>query len=121
MKKLLKPAALLCNLLTSLTFFFVGLFFAKFIEAGKGQMLAAGAIVLGYGVIFALIGFIGSFLLTYRLQHKIVVRLNAILFTILIAFFSYFTYQYQEREKAKQEEKEQIQRIPTEIRFLNAE
>jgi len=101
MKKLFKPASLLFNLLTLLTFFFVGISFAKLIEAGKGQMLAAGATVLGYGVLFATITFIISFFMTYRLKHKLIVKLNIVFAILLIAFIGYFAYQYQLRQKAR--------------------
>ncbi len=121
MKNLFKPASLLCNLLTFLTFFFVGLFFAKIMEVGKGQMLAAGAIVLGYGIIFASVALIGSFVITYKLKHKIIVRINILLLTILISFFAYFTYQYQVREKSEQEEKQLIQKSTQRNKILNAE
>ena len=115
MKKLLKPAALLYNLLIFLTFFFVGLWIAKFMEAGKGQMLAAGAIVLSYGLIFAVIALIGSFFLTFKLNHKTIVSLNVVLLTILLSFFAYFTYQYQLREKSAIAETQHIKKTPTEI------
>ncbi|MDT0607426.1 DUF6077 domain-containing protein [Croceitalea rosinachiae] len=104
MKKLLKPACLLFNVLMFITFFFVGISYAGIIEAGKGQMLAGGAIVLGYGVIFAIVAFIASFFMTYRLRHQFIVMSNIVLTLVLLTFIVYFRYQYQERQELKKKE-----------------
>ena len=58
--KIYRPAALLMYLEVFFSFFIGGLLYAAWIEAGKGQRLAAGAIVLSYGVGFAVIAFILS-------------------------------------------------------------
>ncbi|MEO0572360.1 MAG: hypothetical protein AAF039_11700 [Bacteroidota bacterium] len=85
MKKLLKPACLLFNILALVLFFFLGLLYAGWIEAGKNQGLAGGAIVLGYGVLFAIVALFVSFFVTYRLRHKYVIRANVILGILILA------------------------------------
>ena len=60
MKKLFKPASLLLYFLTILSFFLAGFLYAALTGAGKGQGLAGGAIVLGYGVLSAGVAFVIS-------------------------------------------------------------
>lgn len=89
-----------------LSFFVLGLLFAGWIEAGKGQMLAGGAIVLGYGVLFAGIAFVGSFFFTFYAKHRIIVIGNIILGLFLLASFGYFRYRFKQKqqERATQEQ-----------------
>lgn len=104
MKKLFKPACLLFNILMLITFFFVGITYASIIEAGKGQMLASGAIVLGYALVSATVAFIVSFFITYRLKHKLIVNLNIVLALLIIAFFAYYSYQHKADQELKNKE-----------------
>ena len=53
MKNLIRPAALLLYVLTLLTGLLAGMLVAAWAGAGEGQGLAAGAIVVGYGVMTA--------------------------------------------------------------------
>jgi len=48
MKTIRKPARIAFYLLILLPFFALGSYFAQYIEAGKGQKLAGGAIVVTY-------------------------------------------------------------------------
>ncbi|NHE56917.1 MFS transporter [Cyclobacterium plantarum] len=102
MKKLFKPASLLFSLLSLVVFFLIGMLYAGWIDAGKGQGLAGGAIVLGWGVIFALIAFVVSFFLTYRIVHKKIIVLNWVLFALLLAGYGIIHYNYVQREKSKE-------------------
>ncbi len=113
MKKLLKPANLLFNLLMLLAFFLVGLLFAKWIDAGKGQMLAGGAIVLGYGVLFAGIAFIASFFIAYYAKHRAIVWANVALSVLLVTCFLYFRMQYQKRRQSQSIEQKERPMKPT--------
>ena len=61
MKKLLHPSCIVMYLLALPVFFLFGLLLAGYLGAGKGQGLAAGAIVLGYGVLAAGIAIIVAF------------------------------------------------------------
>lgn len=103
MKKLLKPASLLFNLLCLLVFFLAGMFYAGWIGAGKNQGLAGGAIALGWGVIFAVVAFIFSFFLTYHLLHRRIVMGNWALLGFLLLGYGTTYYRYVQREKFKEE------------------
>jgi len=63
---------------------------AKLVGAGEGQMLAAGAIILSYGVIGAVIGFVLSIILGNNIQKSALVKLNIALVLLIIACFLYF-------------------------------
>ncbi|KAA3661344.1 MAG: hypothetical protein DWQ10_04710 [Calditrichaeota bacterium] len=88
MKKLFKPASLLLYLLTILVFFFLGLLYAGLVDAGKGQGLAAGAIVLGYGVFAAFYALLAAIFAAYALRETKVKLLNKILGIALIVVFA---------------------------------
>lgn len=113
MKKLLKPASLLFNILCLLVFFLTGVFFAGWIEAGKNQGLAAGAIVLGWGVLFAGLAFIVSFFLTYHLVHKKIVIGNWVLLGCLLLGYGITYYRYQQRQEIREEESGPYREKPT--------
>lgn len=110
-KKIFKPAAIVFNILSLLSFFVIGVLFAKLIDAGKGAMLAAGAIVLGYGVLFAGIAFILSFVFTYRAKHRYIVIGNIIFTLFLLGSYGYFHLEY--KKKQKEQSEEQQEQIPT--------
>jgi len=86
--------------------FLAGIQFAAIIEAGKGQMLAAGAIVLSYGVIGAVIGiFISVFLLiSCKSKPKIIVFLNMILAVLILCLCALFYVKSQKKEAQKKEQ-----------------
>lgn len=104
MKKLFKPACLLFSLLSLVVFFLIGMFYAGWIDAGKGQGLAGGAIVLGWGVVFALVAFVASFFITYHLVHKKIIVLNWVLFALLLAGYGISHYRYVQRQKLQEED-----------------
>ncbi|MDN3689593.1 hypothetical protein [Cyclobacterium jeungdonense] len=104
MKKLLKPASLLFNVLCLLVFFLAGTFFAGWIEAGKNQGLAGGAIVFGWGILFAGIAFIVSLILTYHLIHRKIVIGNWVLLTCLLMGYGITHYRFVQRDKLQKEE-----------------
>ena len=98
---------ILRNTIFYLLFFIFGLFigiqYANIIEAGKGQMLAAGAIVLGHGVVGAVFGLIISVVISviYKAKPHLIILLNKILAVLVICFVLFFWFKYQEREKQK--------------------
>jgi hypothetical protein len=108
MKKLFKPASLLFNFLCLLVFFVVGIYVAGFIGAGKNQGLAGGAIVLGYGVLFAGIALIASFFATYHIVHKRIVIANWILFVLLLIGYGVTHYRFKKRQAEKEEQPKEI-------------
>ncbi|WP_339716195.1 hypothetical protein [uncultured Kriegella sp.] len=103
MKKLLKPASLLFNLLSLLVFFIIGMYFAGWMEAGKNQGLAGGAIVFGWGVLFGGIAFVASFFATYRLPHGKIKTGNWVLFVILLLGYGITHYRFMQRDKLQKE------------------
>ena len=112
MKNFFKPARIAFYILMLLTFFMAGLYFAALIGAGKGQGLAGGAIVLGYGLLFGGIAFIVSFFIAYQVKHKLIVRFNWILLLLLAIAYGITHYRYLERQKV-QEEQPNFKRTPT--------
>lgn len=69
--------------------FFTGLFIAKFLEVGKGQGLAAGAMVLSYGVVGGLLGLIISIFLSGKLPKLWRIRMSIVLFLMLCCMVLY--------------------------------
>ncbi|MAP56097.1 MAG: hypothetical protein CL605_14490 [Altibacter sp.] len=113
MKKLLKPAYIGFYLLTLITFFVVGLYYAEFIEAGKNQGLAGGAIVLGWGVLFGGIAFIASFFIAYKLAVRTLIRINWILLLLLAILWAVKFYEFRQRDSLQEESEQQFDPAPT--------
>ena len=84
MKKLIKPASLLFYFQTILVFFLAGVTYSGLTNAAKGQGLSGGAIVVGYGVMFAFIAFITSIIVAYYVRDRIIVITNRIMAIVLI-------------------------------------
>lgn len=114
MKTILKPARIAFYFLMLLVFFALGLYFAQYIEAGKGQGLAGGAIVLAYGVVFGGIAFVASFFLANIIPHKTLKRSNWILLMLLLAAWGYKWYEFQERDRLQKERNAPYQSKTTE-------
>ena len=91
------------------------MYFAGWIEAGKHQGLAGGAIVLGWGALFAMIAFILSFFLTSRVIHRRIVAVNWVLFVLLLVGYGITHYRFIQRDKLQEERnKPYNKKIPTE-------
>ena len=86
MKKFIKTASLLFCFLSFIIFFLIGALFAGITNAAEGQGLAGGAIVLGYGVIFAFVAFLFSLIAVYILSLKSIIKINWYLFLIILIF-----------------------------------
>jgi len=104
MKRIIRPARIAFYFLMLLTFFVLGLYYAGFIDAGKGQGLAGGAIVVGWGILFGGIAFVASFFIAYYLEISKVKILNWILLVILLCTWGYKHYQFRQRD-AEQEKR----------------
>ena len=105
---MLKPYSLLMYFLAVLVFFFIGVTYAGLIDAGKNQMLAGAAIVLGYGVMVSISGLIIALFVAYKSSRKTIFRINLILTLLIVLFVGYFTVKYNERQSQKlKEETEQ--------------
>jgi len=98
---MLKPYSFLLYLLALVTFFFVGISFAGIVGAAKNQGLAGGAILLGYGMLSALIGLIISIFISYKSPKPLIIRLNVVLTICSIGFYAYYHLKYIENQKIK--------------------
>lgn len=119
--QMLKPYSFLLYFLAFITCFFIGISYAGLIEAGKGQMLAGGAIVLGYGVMGALIGFVISLFVAKKLNRKIIIRINIILALSIIGFYGYYHLKFLEKRKARELEKNEFKKSKTQTPKANKE
>lgn len=109
---MLKPYSFFMYFLALIAFFFLGLIYAGITDAGKGQMLAGGAIVFGYGVIGAFIGLCLSLFLAHYLKRSLIIKINGLLALIIVASFGYFTIKYQKRQREKIEHESQKKEQP---------
>jgi len=99
-KEYFKLSNLLFYLLITFIAFFLGMLFAGITGAGKGQGLAGGAIVFGYGVISAGVSFVISIFLAQWFGSVIVIRLNKIMLVIVVVMMALLFYRYQTRHVA---------------------
>lgn len=83
MKKYFKPSSLLFYLFVIILFFIIGTAVASWSGVADNQGLAAAAIVLGYGLITALIAMIPA-LIVIRLVKPEVIRKVNITFGIIV-------------------------------------
>ncbi|MDN3205597.1 hypothetical protein [Algoriphagus sediminis] len=117
MRKVFKPAPILFCFLSLVVFFFVGIYLAVLTGAGDGQMLAAGAIVLMWGVISAGIALVLSLFFAFNLPHRIIVKANWILLGLLLVFYAITHYRYsvrqEEQEQRRIEEEKERERRQT--------
>jgi len=99
MKKLLKPASLLFYFLMVIVFFFIGLYLAKLVGAGKGQMLAGGATVLFYGLVSSGIAFTLALFVAHGVNHNTLIKFNKVLGVLFFLIVSITAYKVITREK----------------------
>lgn len=83
--------------------FFLGLVYAAITEAGKGQMLAAGAIVFFHGLIGAFIGLCLSLFAAFKVRRDLIIKINVVLALVIVTSFAYFYVKYQKRQREKLE------------------
>jgi len=102
--QMLKPYNLLLYPLAIIAAFFVGASYAGIVEAGKNQGLAGGAIVLGYGVIASVIGFVIALIVANKVNRKTTIWINIILALSIVGFYIYFHLKFLERKKAREEQ-----------------
>ena len=105
MKKLLKPASLTFCFLMAVVFFVTGIYLAGLFGAGENQGLAAGAIVIGWGVLSAGVAFILSLFTVYRVLHKTIVRLNFLLLFVVVILYGITHYRFIQKQKEKDKER----------------
>jgi hypothetical protein len=113
MNKFIKPASILFYLLSFLVFVILGASFAGITGAADDQGLAAGAIVLGYGIISGFVAIIASIVLVSRISHKFIIIANRILFLLFLVLIAMLFVRQKMRKKAKDNEMQT--RVTTEI------
>ena len=79
----LYPLALICS-------FLIGILIAVLADAAEGQMLAGGAIVLGYGVLGAIIGLVAAIWIAINLKREWILKINIALLILSLVIFGYF-------------------------------
>lgn len=79
------------------------MFFAKWIGVAKNQGLAAGAIILGYGVIFSAVAFVLSLVIGIRITSKTLIRLNLFLLITLLSSVIYVRKMRRDKEVQRKE------------------
>lgn len=115
MKKLVKGSSLLLYLLTILVFFFVGIFYVMITGAAEGQGLAAGAIVIGNGIIFAFVALVAAIVLVYYAETPVIKKVNIILAFALVLSIGYLVFRNMQKEKPEATSLNQTQLSPTAI------
>ena len=103
MKQLLNAPSIFLYFLAIIAFFFVGVSYAGWVEAGKNQGLAGGAIVIGYGVVAAFIALISALFIAYYIKRPVIVKINVVLAISILAFWGYYTWNYYTNVKPKRE------------------
>lgn len=107
--QMLKPYSFLLYFLAIIFFFFVGLSFAGWMEAGKNQGLAGGAIVFGYGVLGAIIGLLVALFVARSISRKLIIRFNIVLALCILAFYAFYHIRFLERQKERKQENERME------------
>ncbi|MFQ5584939.1 MAG: hypothetical protein ACE5GL_10930 [Calditrichia bacterium] len=111
MKTFFKPSKIIFYLLSAFLYFFLGIIFAKITGAGKNQMLAGGAIVLGYGVVSGFFAFIAAIIAAQFLKNTTIVFFNKIFAIAIVLFWAFFAYRFQTRDRSL--DKAPVPRRPT--------
>ncbi|PNQ75293.1 hypothetical protein C1T31_03940 [Hanstruepera neustonica] len=111
MKSLFKPYSLLLYLLVVIAFFFLGVIYAGVTDAAKDQVLAGGAIVLGYGIISSFFALLLAFFLAYQSSRNTILTINKVLGVIVVLSLGYFIWKFY--TKTQQERETQQQNTPT--------
>ncbi len=97
MKKLFNPASFLLYVLSFIVFFFIGATFASISGAAKNQGLASGAIAVGYALMFSMVAVAVALFIAWKMERKIIARINWVLTVLLTALIAYTYYNVQKR------------------------
>ena len=119
MKKLIKNSSLLLYLLSILAFFFVGVFYVMITGAAEGQGLAAGAIVLGNGIIFAFVALVASIVLVYYTETPVIKKVNIGLAITLVLSIGYLVFRKMQKEEPESTSLHQPRLSPTALAMAN--
>lgn len=103
MKNLFSPAAILFYVLSFLVLFFVGATIAGISDVGKGQGLAASAIVFGYALIFSMVGLTGAVYAAWRTERKTIAKVNWVLAVLVLAILVVVFIRFQTMKSENEE------------------
>ena len=99
MKKLIKGSSFLFYFLMIIVFFFLGVTWVIITGSAEGQGLAAGAIVIGNGIIFAFVALIAALVIVFYTSAGFVKKANIYLAVALAVFIAYFTIRFFQRQR----------------------
>ena len=100
--KFIKPAKVIFTLLVLAASFLTGIYVAGIAGAGQGQMLAAAAIIIGWGISFAFITLIVTIFVIRTRPNKSFVRVNWGLLILLTIIYGITHYRYLERKRLRE-------------------
>ena len=112
MSKVSKLTGVLFFLLMILFAFILGLVYAGIVDAGKDQGLAGGAIVLGYGVVGAVIGIVAAIIIVLKTNQKTLVVVNAVLAVLLVLTLVIARYKFKKDNPNEVPQQEIEQKTP---------
>lgn len=101
---MLKWYNLLFYLLSTILSLLAGMLTAGLTNAGKGQMMAGGAIVVFYGLVGSVIGLVLSLVLAKRFEKRIIIYCDIVLFLSVLAIVLFGYLKYQEKLKTQKQE-----------------
>ena len=108
-----KPARIVFLLLVLIVSFIVGVYLAGMVGAGEGQMLAAAAIVLGWGFLFACIALIVAIFIARGAQTRSIIKANWGLLIFLLILYGITHYRYLEKQKMKEAQVVTLEKLTT--------
>ncbi len=101
-----KAYSILSYVLALISGFFIGLAVAVFTEAGKGQMLAGGAILFFYGLVGSAIALGVILCLIYKTSRAVIIGIN-LFFLVSILCASLYLWQKKEQRDLERGQKQQ--------------
>jgi hypothetical protein len=108
MNNLIRPASLLLYLLAVITCFLVGMYIAGITNAGEGQGLAGGAIVLWYGIIAAFAAFLFALIGAYFLTTRTIKIANLAIFIVFVLLISVLVFKVKNAESSLDEREKPV-------------
>ncbi|MCF8365516.1 MAG: hypothetical protein K9H16_07035 [Bacteroidales bacterium] len=117
MKKFFKPASLLFYMLAVLVFLLAGMTYAGISGAADGQGLAGGAILIFYGIVFALGALIASLFVVFYFSKTVIVTANRILLIILLIAIGIISYRILVKERQSSNIEEHQPKTGAELNF----
>lgn len=106
MNKFFKPSSVVLYFLLIFLFFILGAIVAGISGVAKNQGLAGGAIVLGYGIMTALGGFILSIIFVTRVNVKNIKKTNWFLLALLLIIMAVMKFRFDSNKSPNNSQQE---------------